>query len=94
MGYALLTSKIRRAGREIGRRELAESVKAVEASEEALRFGVLGESVNHLFSHEIANLAKNHRIPHHHIKIVDHPCGEYVIFIKENGEDVFFGYLS
>lgn len=60
----------------------------------AVDFGVLGPSIKDRFVTEVSYIAKTVKVKTRHVNIVDHPCGESVIFVKINGSDVYYGYLD
>lgn len=46
------------------------------------------------FPKEMAYIVRCLDVPTRCVRIIDHPVGEYVIFVKKGGENVFHGHMD
>lgn len=75
------------------KRRMTDDLLTSEANKEALGFGNYSPDVSHLYPKERAALSKKWSVPQKYIQIIDHPCGENTVFIKQDGRYVFYGYI-
>lgn len=78
-----------------GRRGFIEALSLQEAREVAELYNNFAPNLNASYPHELALMAKHFSVPQRKIRIIDHPCGELVVFVTYlDGKEVFEGYLQ
>lgn len=46
------------------------------------------------FPQEVAYIVKHLGVAYRDVRITDHPCGEWCIWVKRNGEERWMGYVD